>query len=57
MDCRQTAFGTLGLSSHNEPPWAIVGTIARSLNGWTVNKAVTPADQFESCFANLSFHA
>jgi hypothetical protein len=55
-DGELTAFGTLGLSSHNEPPWAIVGTIARPLNGWPVYKVVTPTDQFESCFPNLSFH-
>jgi hypothetical protein len=41
---------------HNEPPWVIVGPVARSLKGGQVYKTVVSADQFETGFTKLSFH-
>jgi hypothetical protein len=37
-------FGNLRPSGHNDPPWATVATIARSLKGWPVDETVLPAD-------------
>ena len=40
----------------NEPPWAIVGLVARSLKGGPFYKMIAPTDQSESGFTKLSFH-
>jgi hypothetical protein len=45
----------LRLASHNEPPRAIVGPVARPLNSGQVYETVASADHIETRFAKITF--